>query len=217
MFKHPLVNLWFFLGFSLSLLMSITYTGWGIHFIILIIIGWINKRQVKKVLRRLKPFILYFPIMLILYILFSIFLTDNSIKIILNEAVFGFIKLILMVGAMSFFIESTPSQDSVVVARSIWAKTGKPWKWMEDFFLFLEMTLRFYPTFQSNWQSVRNSRKSLGLEEDLSPWEQVKTATSEIPGLLIYQLRRADDIGTAMKLRGYGKQFPRGVTNPNSI
>jgi energy-coupling factor transporter transmembrane protein EcfT len=35
-----------------------------------------------------------------------------------------------------------------------------------------------------------------------------------MPGLLIHQLRRADDIAMAMKLRGYGKQFPRGVTYP---
>jgi hypothetical protein len=27
----------------------------------------------------------------------------------------------------------------------------------------LSMTLRFYPTFQSNWQSLRNSRRALGL------------------------------------------------------
>ncbi len=162
----------------------------------------------------MKPFILYFPIMLILYTIFSLFLTGNPLNIILNEAVFGFIKLILMVGAMSFFIEFTPSQDIVVVARSIWAKTGKSWKWMENFFLFLGITLRFYPTFQNNWQAVRNSRKALGLENDLSHWEQVKTAAKEMPGLLIHQLRRADDVAMAMKLRGYGKQFPRGVMHP---
>ncbi len=162
----------------------------------------------------MKPFILYFPFMLILYIVFSLFLTDNPMSVILNEAVFGFMKLILMVGAMTFFIESTPSQDIVVLARSIWVKAGKPWIWVENFFLFLGMTLRFYPTFQSNWQSIRNSRKALGLESDLSHWARVKTAAKEMPGLLIHQLRRADDVATAMKLRGYGKQFPRGVTHP---
>jgi energy-coupling factor transporter transmembrane protein EcfT len=93
-------------------------------------------------------------------------------------------------------------------------KVNKPWKWVENFFLFLGMTLRFYPTFQSNWQSLRNTRKSLGLEADLSYLEQVKTAAKEMPGLLIHQLRRADDVAMAMKLRGYGKQFPRGVTYP---
>jgi energy-coupling factor transporter transmembrane protein EcfT len=152
--------------------------------------------------------------MIILYFIFSLFLTDNTLGIILNEAIFGCLKLFLMVGAMMFFFESIQNQDIVIIARSIWVRLNKPWKWVEDFFLFLGMTLRFYPTFQSNWQLLRNTRKSLGLEADLSYLGQVKIAAKEMPGLLIHQLRRADDIAMAMKLRGYGKQFPRGVTYP---
>ena len=167
-----------------------------------------------QVLHRLKPIIYYFPIMIILYFIFSLFLTDNTLGIILNEAIFGCLKLFFMVGAMMLFFESTQSQDIVIIARSVWVRLNKPWQWVEDFFLFLGMTLRFYPTFQSNWQLLRNTRKSLGLEEDLSYLGQVKIAAKEMPGLLIYQLQRADDIAMAMKLRGYGKQFPRGVTYP---
>ena len=167
-----------------------------------------------QVLHRLKPIIYYFPIMIILYFIFSLFLTDNTLGIILNEAIFGCLKLFFMVGAMMLFFESTQSQDIVIIARSIWVRLNKPWKWVEDFFLFLGMTLRFYPTFQSNWQLLRNTRKSLGLEADLSYLGQVKIAAKEMPGLLIHQLQRADDIAMAMKLRGYGKQFPRGVTYP---
>ena len=54
----------------------------------------------------------------------------------------------------------------------------------------------------------------LGLESDLSNVRLLKIAVEEMPGLLIYQLRRSDDVATAMKLRGYGKQIPRGVTYP---
>ena len=167
-----------------------------------------------QVLHRLKPIIYYFPIMIILYFIFSLFLTDNTLGIILNEAIFGCLKLFFMVGAMMLFFESTQSQDIVIIARSVWVRLNKPWQWVEDFFLFLGMTLRFYPTFQSNWQLLRNTRKSLGLEADLSYLGQVKIAAKEMPGLLIHQLQRADDIAMAMKLRGYGKQFPRGVTYP---
>ena len=167
-----------------------------------------------QVLHRLKPIIYYFPIMIILYFIFSLFLTDNTLGIILNEAIFGCLKLFFMMGAMMLFFESTQSQDIVIIARSVWVRLNKPWQWVEDFFLFLGMTLRFYPTFQSNWQLLRNTRKSLGLEADLSYLGQVKIAAKEMPGLLIHQLQRADDIAMAMKLRGYGKQFPRGVTYP---
>jgi energy-coupling factor transporter transmembrane protein EcfT len=214
MIKHPLVNLWFFLGYSFSLLLSTTYFGLGIYLLIFLVIIWLNKKYFIQVLQGLKPIVYYLPIMIILYFIFSLFLTDNTLGIILNEAIFGCLKLFLMVGAMMFFFESIQNQDIVIIARSIWVRLNKPWKWVEDFFLFLGMTLRFYPTFQSNWQLLRNTRKSLGLEADLSYLGQVKTAAKEIPGLLIHQLRRADDIAMAMKLRGYGKQFPRGVTYP---
>jgi len=217
MFKHPLVNLWFFLGFSLSLLMAVSYQGWGIHFLVFSLIALVNKSHFTTVIPRMKPFVFYFPIMLFIYVLFSLLLTDNSIIVILDEAFFGFLKLLLMVAAMTFFIETTPSQNIVVLARSVWVKMGKSWKWVDDFFLFLGMTLRFYPTFQSNWQSIRNSRKALGLENDLSQWAQVKIAAKEMPGMLIHQLRRADDVAMAMILRGYGKQIPRGVTYPISF
>ena len=214
MIKHPLVNLWFFLGYSFSLLLSTTYFGLGIYFLIFLVIIWLNKKYFIQVLQGLKPIVYYLPIMIILYFIFSLFLTDNTLGIILNEAIFGCLKLFLMVGAMMFFFESIQNQDIVIIARSIWVRLNKPWKWVEHFFLFLGMTLRFYPTFQSNWQLLRNTRKSLGLEADLSYLGQVKIAAKGMPGLLIHQLRRADDIAMAMKLRGYGKQFPRGVTYP---
>jgi energy-coupling factor transporter transmembrane protein EcfT len=214
MIKHPLVNLWFFLGYSFSLLLSTTYFGLGIYLFIFLVIIWLNKKYFIQVLQGLKPIVYYLPIMIILYFIFSLFLTDNTLGIILNEAIFGCLKLFLMVGAMMFFFESIQNQDIVIIARSIWVRLNKPWKWVEDFFLFLGMTLRFYPTFQSNWKLLRNTRKSLGLEADLSYLGQVKIAAKEMPGLLIHQLRRADDIAMAMKLRGYGKQFPRGVTYP---
>jgi energy-coupling factor transporter transmembrane protein EcfT len=202
------------LGYSFSLLLSTTYFGLGIYFLIFLVIIWLNKKYFIQVLQGLKPIVYYLPIMIILYFIFSLFLTDNTLGIILNEAIFGCLKLFLMVGAMMFFFESIQNQDIVIIARSIWVRLNKPWKWVEDFFLFLGMTLRFYPTFQSNWQLLRNTRKSLGLEADLSYLGQVKIAAKGMPGLLIHQLRRADDIAMAMKLRGYGKQFPRGVTYP---
>ena len=119
-----------------------------------------------------------------------------------------------MLSAMVYFIEITPNKDIVILARSIWVKFDLQWKWVENFFLFLSLTLRFYPTFQSNWYSIRNSHKTLGLESNLSTFGKVNKTAKELPGLLIHELKRANDISLAMKLRGYGKQFPRGVTYP---
>ena len=211
---HPLVNLWFFLGFSTSLLFAETYLGWFYHLMIFFTILIYNYRINPLIISKIKPYIYYFPIMLFLYILFSLFLTDNSLQLIIYDAIYGFFRLILMVSAMMYFFEITPNKDIVILARSIWVKFNLQWKWVENFFLFLSMTLRFYPTFQSNWNSIRNSYKILGLESNLSTFGKIKKTAKELPNLLIHELKRANDISLAMKLRGYGKQFPRGVTYP---
>lgn len=214
MSKHPLVNLWFFLGFSVSLLNTESYEGWAIHLAVALVLAQFNRSFFPTVLKQIKPFLFYFPIMLIFYVGFSLLLTDASIGHITNEAFFGLIKLTLMVGAMMFCLESMPSQDMVTIGRSIWVKMNRRWQWVEDCFLFLGMTLRFYPTFQSNWTTVRHSRKSLGLSTDLSLLAKVKMAARDMPGMLIHQLRRSEDVATAMQLRGYGQKYPRGVTYP---
>ena len=211
---HPLVNLCFFLSFSTSLLFIETFLGWLYHFIIFFIIVIYNYKIINVIISKIKPYIYYFPVMFFLYLLFSLFLTDNNLQIIIFEAIFGFIRLLLMVTSMMYFFEITPNKDIVILLRSIWVKFNFQWKWVENFFLFLSMTLRFYPTFQSNWNSINNIHKNLGLELNLSRIGKIKKIAKEMPSLLIHELKRADDISLAMNLRGYGKQFPRGVTYP---
>ena len=211
---HPLVNLWFFLGFSTSLLFTETYLVWFYHFIVFFTIVIYNYKISSLIISKIKSYIYYFPIMLFLYMLFSLLLTDNSIQLIIYEAIYGFCRLILMVATMMYFFEITPNKDIVILSRSIWVKFNLQWKWVENFFMFLSMTLRFYPTFQSNWNSIKNCHKTLGLESNLSNFGKIKRTAKELPALLIHELKRANDISLAMKLRGYGKQFPRGVTYP---
>jgi energy-coupling factor transporter transmembrane protein EcfT len=211
---HPLVNLWFFLGFSTSLLFTEGYFGWLLHIIIFLSVVIYNYKITPLIIYKIIPYIYYFPLMLSLYVLFSLFLTDNSLQVIIFEAIYGFLRLILMVVNMMYFFEITPNKDIVILLRSIWIKFNLEWKWVENFFLFLSLTLRYYPTFQSNWDSVRNNHKMLGLEASTPRFKKIIMAANEMPGLLIHELKRANDISIAMKLRGYGNQFPRGVTYP---
>ena len=214
MFKHPIVNLYYFLCFSIAMLMVDNYQELLIYFIILIISILIYKTSILDILTKLKPILYYFPMMLIFYLLFSFLLTDNSIKQILNEAFFGFIKIILMVTAMSLFFKITDTENFINIFRSMWCRTKISWKWPEDIFVFLSTTLRFYPTVQSNWNSLLKTRRSLGFKTGSTHIEKVKIAAKSLPSLILYQLHWADDIATAMKLRGYGRNFPRGVVHP---
>ena len=164
--------------------------------------------------RRLKPFLLFLPIMIGIYILFSLGFSERTFKETLLDAGFGLLKLFLLIAIMMLFFITTHSEDSVKVLRSIWWKTGLGWKWVEDFFLFLTITLRFYPAFQSDWKTIQSSRKSLGLESPDNWLEKVKYSAEDLPRLLLYNLRRSERLAAAMHFRGYGQRFPRAVIHP---
>ena len=215
MFNNSFVNLVYFLGFSISMLLTKTYFGWGIHFIIFLVTALFYLKSIYIIKNGLKPLLYYFPLMLLFYIGFSLLLTNNSIYQIINEAFFGFIKLILMVSVMTLFLGS--SNDFVNLVRSIWSKTNLSWEWPDKFFVFLTMTQRFYPTVQLNWSSMLRTRKSLGIDYRQSHREKLILAAKNLPNILLLQLHWADDIALAMKLRGFGKRFPRGVTFPSSF
>ena len=83
MFKHPLVNFVYFLGFSISILMINNFYEGLPYFFILFITILFNRRSIQGVINQLKPIFYYFPMMLIFYLLFSFYLPDNSIKQIL--------------------------------------------------------------------------------------------------------------------------------------
>ena len=188
MFKQPIVKLYFFFCFSIAVLMTNNYQEWLIYFIILIITILSYKTSILDIFSNLKPILYYFPMMLFFYLVFSFFLTDNSINQIINEAFFGFIKIILMISAMSLFFKKSDSENFVNIFRSIWIKTNLTWRWPENLFVFLSTTLSFYPAVQSNWNSLIKTRRSLGFRSGSTHFQKVKIAAKSLPSLILYQL-----------------------------
>lgn len=214
MFRHPIVNLCFFLAFSFSVIFTFSglgLSGHAIGFAILLLFNW---KQGGALIRRLKPFLLFLPFMIILYIAFSVGFSERTLAETVQDAEFGLFKLTLLMATMTLFFVTTPSQDIVKVLRSIWLHTGLAWKWVDDFFLFLSITLRFYPAFQSNWKAVQATRKALGFSQSKNFMGKVKSATDDLPRLLLYHLRRSENVAAAMYFRGYGRHFPRPIIYP---
>ena len=114
---------------------------------------------------------------------------------------------------MSLYFESAGSPNFLLALRSIWFQTGLKWNWMENFFLFLDMTLRFYPSLQRDWITLSQSRESLGFNQNNNRWDKIKLAAQDLPILLVVNLRKSQDIALAMQLRGFGESFPRCVYN----
>jgi len=182
--------------------------------IVILIIALKNTKLIPIVVRKYLPTLFFFPIMLFIYILFSYILTDSTIYQTISEAFNAFIKFSFMIISMNFYLELSSAENLIKSLRSFWARLNIQWKWVDNFFLFLALALRFYPTFQSQWQHQRNSQKVLGIKFNDSYYGRLIEISKELPSILVYQLDRSEDISLAMKLRGYGSYFPRKIVDP---
>lgn len=210
---HPLVRFIFFLTFSFSVLFADTLTLWAIYFGIFVVTTGFDRTVILAVFSRIKPFIQFFPIMLVIYLAMSIFFTDATIYQAMVEVGFAFLRIVLMISIMSLYFESVGSPNFLLALRSIWFQTGLKWNWVENFFLFLDMTLRFYPSLQRDWITLSQSRESLGFNQNNNRWDKITLAAQDLPILLVVNLRKSQDIALAMQLRGFGESLPRCVYN----
>ena len=210
---HPLVRFILFLAFSFSVLFADTLTLWAIYFGIFVVTTGFDRTVILAVFSRIKPFILFFPFMLVCYLAVSVFFTDATIYQAMVEVGFAFLRIVLMMSIMGLYFESVGSPNFLLALRSIWFQIGLKWNWMENFFLFLDMTLRFYPSLQRDWIVLNQSRESLGFNQNNNRWDKIKLATQDLPILLVVNLRKSQDIALAMQLRGFGESLPRCVYN----
>ena len=213
MYIHPLVRFIFFLAFSFSVLLVDKLTLWVIYFGTFLVTTGFDRTVILAVFSRIKPFILYFPLMLVLYLAVSVLFTDATIYQAMFEVGFAFLRIVLMISIMSLYFESVGSPNFLLALRSLWFQTGLKSNWMENFFLFLDMTLRFYPSLQRDWITLSQSRESLGFNQNNNRWDKIKLATQDLPILLVVNLRKSQDIALAMQLRGFGESLPRCVYN----
>ena len=211
---NPIVTSLFYLGFAFSTILSKAWNGLMIYYVLCIILILLNRTHFKSAFKQVKPFFLFFPIMIIIYLFISFVFTSSTWTMIINDAGFAISKLLLLVIVMAFYIEIMKKQNIVLSIRSIWSKLNLKWRWVEDIFMFLELTLRFYPTFQREWQTINRSKKALGLTSSVNKWGQIKSVVNDLPGMILQSYRKAENTAAIMQQRGYGNQIPRGVANP---
>jgi len=211
---NPIVTSLFYLGFAFSIILNKAWNGLMIYCVQCIILILLNRTHFKSAFKQVKPFFLFFPIMIIIYLFISFVFTSSTWIIIINEAGFAISKLLLLVIVMAFYIEVMKKQDIILSIRTIWSKLNLKWKWVEDIFIYLELTLRFYPTFQREWKSINRSKKALGLTSSVNKWDQIKSVANDLLGMILQSYRKAENTATVIQQRGYGNQIPRGIANP---
>jgi energy-coupling factor transporter transmembrane protein EcfT len=211
---NPITALWLFGGLAISVLLSSTLNAWLIYTIILIVLIFISSAELRSVFDHLKPYLIFLPVMSVLYVFFSILLTEMSIPEILKSAGGALWKLSLLVVIMSLYLTTSKPSDLLLAFRSVWTRSQFSPKFIEDFILYLNLVLRFYPMVQQEWKYINRSRIALKLTSKVSKWENLKQMTRNFPGLLINVYKKSENIAEVMVMRGYGQQIPRGVTFP---
>lgn len=211
--RQPIVRLWLFLSYSSAVLFSPTIIHWGIYGIFLLLLSFIENISMKRMAHSLRSFIMFLPIMISIYLIISLLFSHSSLREMMVEIGWVVLKFSLVMAIMNVYSFGKYSGNVFDALRSIWVKMNKPWRKVEDGFLFLEMTLRFYPSFQRDWNRYNEIQKALGLKNHDSKFQQWKKTANQMPGMIMLHLQKADDIAQAMYLRGYGKQIPRGVAH----
>ncbi len=211
---HPLVRLWLYLILSIAILLSPSIAHWIFYSLILFLLIIHERVTIHRIARSLLSFFYFIPLMVAFYFIISIFISSSSLLQIGKEIGITIMKFMLVMATMNLYVMGAGNHSVFHALRSIWAKLNRPWKRVEDWFLYLEMTMRFYPTFQREWSRMQSTHKALGIQKNMGRIQRWKDMAQQLPGMVMIQLQKADDIADAMKLRGYGKLIPRGVGDP---
>ncbi|MFQ6676731.1 MAG: hypothetical protein ACE5D0_00280 [Fidelibacterota bacterium] len=172
---------------------------------------YVENISLGKLARSLQSFMMYLPIMIIIYVIVSLIFSQLTLFEVMVEIGWVAVKFLLVMAIMNVYHTGKYLGNVFDALRSIWVRINRPWQKVENFFLFLEITLRFYPSFQRDWNRYNDIQKALGLIKHTTKFQQWKKTANQLPGMFFLHLRNADDIAQSMSLRGYGKHIPRGV------
>ena len=208
---NPLTKIAIFLSLSLSILFSQSIELVIFHGILAIIFVVIFRNHWQEFVLKSKPLWIYFPIVGLFFFIISLLVSSKNTYEIIVDVSLATYRMILLITMMTFYnILSKPS-DIMIAIRSLWYKMGKSWQWVEDLILFTDITIRFFPSFQMQWQRLERTRKALVLDASENKIHRAQQFATMVPDFVILNLERANDLTTVMKLRGYGQAYPRSV------
>lgn len=181
------------------------------------IMFFISKGSWRFVLVRLRPYLVFLPVLMAGYLLFTFLLTSESLLDTLVNAVQPGLRIFLLMGATAFFLELTSSPDLLDALRTLWYRSRLRWRPMDDFFLLIYIAFRFFPMLKEEVTGFLDADRALGLSGRSGKIAQVRRWTVSLPGVIASCLSRADHLGMSMEIRGYGRVLPRGIASPFSF
>jgi len=112
---------------------------------------------------------------------------------------------------MSLYIIESKSQSILHAIRSLWFASGQNYYWIDRIVLFFEMTIRFFPSIEKDWNQTQRSQKALSLNIQTSRIKKIFKIAQAFPDFILLNLERTDKIVENMSMRGYGKNARRSI------
>ncbi|MEE9167648.1 MAG: energy-coupling factor transporter transmembrane component T [Candidatus Neomarinimicrobiota bacterium] len=169
---------------------------------------------VRSIWSRLRPLLIFLPLMFVFYLLLSLILADVSFRETAWTVLVSSSRILLMVLGVAIFLEVTSPMAILDSLRTVWRALGISFRPIEDFFQLLYLSLRFFPMLREEVHSISNLRKALDLPTDGNRLRRIKQMAIYLPGLISNCLHRADNLAVAMETRRYGLILPRGLAHP---
>ena len=208
---NPISRLFLYIIFSISILLSTNiYLLFG-HIILVIIIFFHKRAFWSEWWRNIKPYIIYLPLSGILFFLISWIFLFKPISILFIDVLIATIRLFTMISLMNLYTIESRSHSLLISIRSIWFSSGLNMRWADRIVLFFEMTLRFFPSIQQDWNQTQRSQKALALNIQNTNMFKIINIAKFLPDFILLNLERTDNILDNMSMRGYGKKNRRSI------
>ncbi|MEE2876408.1 MAG: energy-coupling factor transporter transmembrane component T [Candidatus Neomarinimicrobiota bacterium] len=211
---NPLTLLFLLGVYLVSLFSAETWSSFGWHLAVLIFFGKVQRLKLRPVGLRIFPVLLYLPIMTLLYSVISLAVSSDPLLTIILQALWAAARILLLVSAMSLFLELVPSFVLIDAARTSWYRFQLKWRRVEDLFQLLDLVLRFLPMVTVEVKALMALEKTLSFSSSFSRRERIMKIARHLPTLIVNCIYRAGQIGLAMEGRGYGTVLPRSIAIP---
>ncbi len=195
----------------MSILFSRSFELVICHGILVVVLVIIFRNHWQEFVIKSKPLWIYFPQVGLLFFIISLIVSSKNTYDVFIDVSLATCRMILLVSMMTLYSILSKNSDIIIAIRGLWYKMGRSWKWVEDLILFIDITIRFFPSFQQQWHRIERTRKSLGINVSEDKLHKIRRFATMVPDMVILNLRRVNDLTLAMKLRGYGYLYPRTV------
>lgn len=193
---------------------SARFDDWFVFTAVLVVALKYQRISFDWILMRIRGYLLFLPVMVVIYVLFSILLSVQTLEESVYTGTLTLVKFLSLIVLMTVFIHNNQNDRFLNSVRSLWVKTGLRWKWVDHGFLFIHLVLRFFPTVQHEWESSQKAVQAIGIPVRNRKLGKLLDILSNVPALVVVSLRKSDTMARIIARRGYGKQFPRGIVNP---